>query len=215
MSSIGYQPLGDYVFPKEIENIIQENGTRMVLDPDVTFQQPGDISDYLYYVEQGKVLLGIWSENGEERIIEILGPGNFCSSASVLASIPDRIFLTTETPTVLYKIDAKKVHQLIKESDLFREAILKYVGTIIIRLITLIEGLAFLSAKDRIYSLLKISADPSQAVDQLWYLISYPYSQVDIARIVGASRTTVSRLITELCDEGLIRYVNRTLQVRQ
>jgi CRP-like cAMP-binding protein len=214
MDQPSYLPLGDYVFPVEMKTLIHKHGVKIHLDADVYFQHPGENSEYLYYVETGKVLLGIWGEQGEERIIEILGPNNFCASASVLASIPDRIFLATEAPTVLYKIDKDTVHKLLKESDLFRDTIVKYISTILIRMITLIEGISFQNCKDRIYNLLKISSDRSKLIDQQWYQLRYPYSQSDIARIVGASRTTVSRLISELCDEGLTRYVNRSIQVK-
>lgn len=215
MEQTGYQPLGDYTFPENIKKIIQENGTREDLDPGVIFQYPGENSEYLYYIEQGKVLLGIWSDKGEERLIEILGPNNFCASASVLASVPDRIFLQTDAPTVLYKINRDKIKQLIHDSEEFRDMIIQYVSTILIRMTTLIEGITFLNCKERIYQLLKVSMNPNISADKVWHPIRYPYSKMDIARIVGASRPTTSRLFGELCAEGLIREINHTIQVRE
>lgn len=214
MSAQAYQPQGEYSFPEYIKQIIIDNGTRVVMEPEIIFQYPGENSEYLYYIEQGKVLLGIWSDKGDERLIEILGPNNFCAAASVLAGIPDRIFLQTDSPCVIYKIKYSTVIELIHDSKEFRDMLVKYLGTILIRMTILVEGITFLNCKERILELLRISANKENTINGVWHPTRYPYSHSDIARIVGSSRPTVSRLLTELYDEEQVRTVNRTIQVK-
>lgn len=215
MTLQGYQPLGEYTFPESFMKLIRENSIQESLDSNVLFLRPEETSQYLYYIESGKVLLGIWNAKGEERLIEILGPGNFCGSSAILADIPGRIFLQTDAPTVLLKVSKATVMQLIGNSKEFREVLIRYVSKILIRMTVLVEGLTFLSCKERIYQLLKVSMDATQTSDQLWHPLTYPYSKTDISRIVGASRSTVSRLFGELCDEGLVRDINRSIQVKE
>lgn len=158
--------------------------------------------------------MGIWSIEGEERVIQILEDDNFFGTASLITETPDRIFAVTEVPTVIYKVNRKTFIEIINSSEKFRIVFMKYIANIIIKLTKHKESILFLSCKERLYDLLYGSKDDNSIVEKEWFEIKYKYTQYEIAKIIGASRVTVSRLINELCEENLIRIVNRQIQVK-
>jgi CRP/FNR family cyclic AMP-dependent transcriptional regulator len=78
---------------------------------------------------------------------------------------------------------------------------------------TSLEDISFKDAKDRVYNLLWTTSNQDEIIDGDWYNIKYKYTQTEIGNIIGATRSTVSRLIGELCNEGYLRIVNNTMQV--
>lgn len=208
-----YTPLGEYLINDEVRDIIYKNGMKETYPAKRILFYPGDTAEYLYYIDSGKVLMGLWGEDGEERLVEILGSNTFFASASVIGNLPDRIFVSTDTPTTVYKIDRKSTYKLISESEAFRNAILHYISAIVVKLIVLIEDNAFHDCRKRILNLLMATIEKDKLIDGKWAELKYNYSQTDIARIVGATRPTISRMMKELCDDGSIRIINRKIQV--
>lgn len=208
-----YTPLGEYLINDEVRDIIYKNGLKETYPAKKILFYPGDTAEYLYYVDSGKILMGLWGEEGEERLVEILGTNTFFASASLIGNLPDRIFVSTDTPTTVYKIDRKNTYRLMSESEAFRNAILHYISAIVIKLIVLIEDNAFLDCRNRILNLLNASIQEGALIESQWLDLKYNYSQTDIARIVGATRPTISRMMKELCDDGSIRIINRKIQV--
>ena len=76
-----------------------------------------------------------------------------------------------------------------------------------------IENITFNSYRDRLIKLFLVAADRTRLIDGQWYDQRVHYSQSDLSVIIGSSRITVSKLLWELCDEGVIRMLNRRIQI--
>jgi CRP/FNR family cyclic AMP-dependent transcriptional regulator len=213
MTIYGFAPKGEYEYTKELEDIILREGIKEVIPKGKIIFYPDDIVENLYFLQNGNVLLGLWGKGGEEKIIEILGEKNFFGTASVIASMPDRIFATAKTEVTVYKFSRKKCFELVDSSPIFRKVLINYIAAVIIKMSTSLEDISFNDAKDRVYNLLWTTSNQDDAIDGDWYGIKYKYTQTEIGNIIGATRSTVSRLIGELCNEGYLRIVNNTMQI--
>ena len=76
-----------------------------------------------------------------------------------------------------------------------------------------IENLIFNSCKDRLKRLFFFTADTSRLMEGEWYNLKIHYTQYELSTIVGGARVTISKLINELCSEGFIRLLNRSIQI--
>ena len=103
---------------------------------------------------------------------------------------------------------------IMATSSLLKDSLLIYMSKTIMTLMKTIESLALDCCKIRLYNLFRASADNSSPMRDNWYELRFQYSQEDMAKIISANRVTVARLINELCDEELIRIVNRKIQVK-
>ena len=54
--------------------------------------------------------------------------------------------------------------------------------------------------------------DKTQPAESGWYELKVKYTHYELGVIVGAARVTVSKILVELMNEGIIRSVNRKIQ---
>ena len=59
----------------------------------------------------------------------------------------------------------------------------------------------------------RLAADRSQLVDGRWYNQQIQYTQNDVSIIIISSRITVSKPLNKSCEEGIIRMLNRRIQI--
>ena len=65
----------------------------------------------------------------------------------------------------------------------------------------------------RLLKLSRMPADRPQLVDGRWYNQQIQYTQNDVSIIIISSRITVSKPLNKSCEEGIIRMLNRRIQI--
>jgi CRP-like cAMP-binding protein len=208
-------PYTNIAFPRENAEYFLKYGTKIEYPADKIILQPGDNCGSLYFIEEGEVLLEAYSTEGKEKIIGILERNNLFEIISFFSNNECNNFYITKEPSVLYKLDKEKILEIIDSDKDFRDAILKYICDISVYLSRSIETMVFLSCKERLYAILSGSWDDDEVINNDWYKLKYNYTKNDLIRILGVSRVTLSKTINELCEEDLIRIVNRKIQVRK
>ena len=195
----------------ELKEIIYKLGVKFSCDTHTILIHPEEIVNSIYYIDKGRVRFHTTNYEGKERILLILEEGSiFGAVPSILINQMPNISIISETPTVLYKMD----DSIMATSSLLKDSLLIYMSKTIMTLMKTIESLALDCCKIRLYNLFRASADNSSPMRDNWYELRFQYSQEDMAKIISANRVTVARLINELCDEELIRIVNRKIQVK-
>lgn len=194
----------------DLKELIYQSGRKITSKAGLIVMHPEDAVDSFYYIDNGRIRAYTTNLEGKEKILFIMGEGClFGSVPSILGQI-STIYIVTETPVVLYMLD----HNLIMSSELFKDNLINYYSKAIIKLMKSIESLSLDCCKTRLYNLFRASADRKVPQKSSWYDLKFRYSQEDIAKIINANRATVARLIIELSGEGLIRTVNRRIQVK-
>lgn len=196
----------------ELKEEIYKLGIKISCNAHVILINPYEAVDSIYFIDKGRVRFCTTNYEGKEKILLILEEGSiFGAVPSLLIEQMPNILVVTETPTVLYKMD----NHIIASSNRLKDSLLKYMSKTIMTLMKVIESLSLDCCKTRLYNLFCASADTSSTMGDKWYSLRFQYSQDDMAKIISANRVTVSRLINELCDEELIRIVNRKIQVKK
>ena len=75
------------------------------------------------------------------------------------------------------------------------------------------KSITFSTYKERLLKLFRMAADRSQLVDGRWYNQQIQYTQNDVSIIIISSRITVSKPLNKSCEEGIIRMLNRRIQI--
>lgn len=75
------------------------------------------------------------------------------------------------------------------------------------------KSITFSAYKERLLKLFRMAADRSQLVDGRWYNQQIQYTQNDVSIIIISSRITVSKPLNKSCEEGIIRMLNRRIQI--
>jgi CRP/FNR family cyclic AMP-dependent transcriptional regulator len=171
----------------------------------------GDKTDFVYLVLSGSLKVLVSDEEGREVILSMLGPGELFGEMGVLDDNPRSATVVTVVPSdliVIAKSDFKRVLQENFEVSMF------IMRNLVARLRTAdrkIESLALMDVYGRVARLLLEMADEVNGEK----VVNRKISKQDIAKMIGASREMVSRVMKDLHLQGLIEETNGKILLRE
>ena len=189
-----------------IEALVHTLRVRRFRKGETIFHQ-GDPGDALFVVDSGSVKVVLPSDEGAEpAIVAILGPGEFFGELAILdgAAHSATIVAVEATETLVLHRDA--FLSLIDSDSGLRRALLASLATEIRRLTGHVEDLHFLDLPGRLASrILRLAESAGVPTADRSVRISWPYTQSELAGMIGGSRQSVNRLLADLTDQGLVR----------
>lgn len=206
------------IFPEtvnpEAENLMNRTARVISLPAKKIFVRPGDCVDSILYIRSGRTKHYMISPDGIEKVIYILSRGWFLRESAFVFNHNAARYSITEEPTKLLVIKRELFYSLMQH-PVFAMELLRSSSVKNESLRRREESLAFDSGKQRLLKFLISLTDCWAAIDGGWYPLTLQYTHQDMSSIIGVNRVTVSRFITELCDEEKIRVINRKIQVRK
>jgi len=161
----------------------------------------GDRTDNIYFVLSGTFKVLVSDEEGREVILSLMGPGDFFGEMGVIDDHPRSATVQVAQPGELVVIAKSDFHRCLADSF---DVSLYIMRSLVQRLRAAdrqIESLALLDVYGRVARLLLDMA----LRDEAGHLIVTPkVSRQDIAKMIGASREMVSRVMKDLQQHGLI-----------
>jgi CRP/FNR family transcriptional regulator, cyclic AMP receptor protein len=169
----------------------------------------GEETDSLYIILAGKAKVLIPDDDGNEVILSVIGPNEFFGEMGLLDDQPRSASVETMEPCEMLRISRTAFLACLKDNF---DAALVIIRNLVKRLREAdrkIESLALIDVYGRVARLLIEMAQP---VDGQWIIEKAPPKQ-EIARMIGASREMVSRVVKDLHDKGVIRAEKRKIFV--
>ncbi len=171
--------------------------------------QTGDETDSLYVILSGKVKVLIPDDQGREVILSVMGPHDFFGEMGILDDQPRSASVSTLEPCEMLRLSKAGFMNCLKENS---EVAMLVIRNLVKRLREAdrkIESLALIDVSGRVVRLL---VEMAEEVDGKLVVPRTPPKQ-EIARMIGASREMVSRVIKELQEKGLIRVERRSMVI--
>lgn len=179
-----------------------------------TIFHAGDPGDALFIVAEGAVKITIPPADGSEpAILTTIGPGGFFGELSLLdgAARSATAVALDAVETHILRRDA--FERLVAAQPTLGQALLVALASEIRRLTGQVEDLHFLDLPGRLARhLLRTAATAagqgaggSDALEGE-HRLPWPYTQAELAGMIGGSRQSVNRLLADLIAEGLLRF---------
>jgi CRP/FNR family cyclic AMP-dependent transcriptional regulator len=171
----------------------------------------GDPTDSLYIVITGRLKVLMADEQGREVILAILGPGEFFGEMGLLDDSPRSASVLTLEPCELLgisKIDFKRC--LTENSDLS----LTVMRGLVKRLREADQKIGSLALMDVYGRVARLLLEMAEDVDGEKVVVK-KLSKQDIAKMIGASREMVSRVMKDLELGGYIEARGRSIVLRE
>jgi CRP/FNR family transcriptional regulator len=172
-----------------------------------TIFHQGDPGDSLFIVEGGSVKIVLPSPEGEEAaIIATLGRGDFFGELALLDGAPRSATAVALEPTQALVFGRATFEQLLDQERDLRNALFAGLVAELRRLTGHVEELHFLDLPGRLARrLVRLAreADPNATGD---VRLTWPYTQSDLAGMIGGTRQTVNRLLNDFVGRGLLRF---------
>jgi CRP/FNR family transcriptional regulator len=172
-----------------------------------TIFHQGDPGDSLFILEAGSVKIVLPSPEGEEgAIIATLSRGDFFGELALLDGAPHSATAVALEPTQALVLGRSTFQGLVDDEPGLRNALFSGLVAELRRLTGHVEELHFLDLPGRLARrLVRLAreADPAATGE---VRLTWPYTQSDLAGMIGGTRQTVNRLINDLAERGLVRF---------
>jgi CRP/FNR family cyclic AMP-dependent transcriptional regulator len=179
---------------------------------EVIFHQ-GDVGDSLQIVVSGAVKIILPGTGGEEAIIATLRPNDFFGELAILDGAPRSATATALEPTETLSLPRDAFLRILGEDPHLSQALLAGLATELRRLTGHVEELHFLDLAGRLATRLGRLARDNHPNATGRVELDWPYTQSDLASMIGATRQSVNKLLSTLVDDDLVRIERDTLLI--
>jgi CRP-like cAMP-binding protein len=179
-----------------------------------TIFEEGVSGEYMYLIQEGQVKVTKISDDGRQKILEILAPGDFFGEMALLDREPRSASIKTTSPCILLALSRRDFLRLFRRNPDLAMELIRVLSRRIRDADEQIRALLFERVESRTRRVLTRLAreNPAQVPG---YCVTAPITHQELADMVGTSRETVTRILKELRDEGWLqkegkRYVVKT-----
>src|SRR4051812_2020315 len=170
----------------------------------------GDPGDALHIVAAGAVKIVLPSAEGEEAIIATLRPGDFFGELALLDGAPRSATAVALESCETLELPRATFHDLLDRDPMLRDALLAGLAHELRRLTSHVEELHFLDLAGRLaMRLYRLARDVDKDANEV--RLDWPYTQSDLASMIGGTRQSVNKLLSGLVDDGLVVIERDTL----
>ena len=160
----------------------------------------GDHTDNIYFVLSGVLKVQISDEEGREVILSMLGPGELFGEMGVLDDHPRSATVLAVESSDVVVIGKDDFKQCLAENPDVSLFIMRNLTKRLRLADRNIESLALLDVYGRVARLLLEAAETIDGRK----VVTHKITKQDIAKMIGASREMVSRVMRDLTAQGFI-----------
>lgn len=205
-------PLFSVLSDSELRELAAIGSTRRIRRDELIFLQ-GDPGQHFFIILEGKVKIFLQDARGREVILVVLGREDFFGEMSLFDGKARSASAQAQQETRVYSIGHHDFNRFLERAPKVSLKMLRFLSERLRNADALIENLALLSVKGRLARLLADwGVKDGQAVDGIT-VFRLPMPKTEIAQMLGTSRETVSRMMSELKDEGVIELDRNMVRV--
>ena len=170
-----------------------------------TIYAEGEPGDRLYIIVSGKVKIARRSPDGRENLLTILGPPDMFGELSVFDPGPRTSSVVTITAVRAVSMDRAVLRAWIAERPQIAEQLLRVLARRLRRTNNNLADLIFTDVPGRVAKQLLALAQRFGTQEDGGLRVTHDLTQEEIAQLVGASRETVNKALTDFAHRGWIR----------
>ncbi len=174
-----------------------------------------DQANKIYLIDSGKVKIGYYTEEGDEIVKAILTKGEIFGEKAILGVEKRSEFAQSiDNNTSICKVSKDTMYGLMRDNVSVSFKIYKFIGLRMKKLERRLQLLLFKDVKTRLMEFLnelceEYGYDCEHTGDKV---IVHPYTQKDIASLIGTSRPTLSTVMNELKEAKEISFSRKEIR---
>ena len=198
-------------FPEDQLRMLTTMVTRRSAARSTTIMAGGDATDSLYIVLSGRLKVMMSDSDGKEVILSILGPGEFFGEMGLIDDEPRSASVVTIEPCELLAIAKRDFKKCLLENNEMAMAVMRGLVKRLREADRKIGSLALLDVYGRVARLLLDMAENVNGEK----VVTKRLPKQDIAKMIGASREMVSRVMKDLQLGGYIEVQGAKILLRE
>jgi CRP/FNR family transcriptional regulator, cyclic AMP receptor protein len=179
-----------------------------------TIFHQGDPGDALHVVRSGSVRVVLPSPTArDDAILVTLGPGEFFGELAILDGQPHSATVVAGEPAETLVLRRDAFDRLLDREPLMARALLAALAGELRRLTGHVEALHFLDLPGRLAKRILQLAEAGVPGERREVRLDWPYTQSELAAMIGGSRESVNRLMGGLVAAGVVRMEGDSLVI--
>lgn len=203
-------PLFQALTSEQITQVALNTRSKRLPKGEMLFQK-GDIAHGFYVIVFGQVKLAFPSSNGNEKVVEIIGPKQSFGEAAMFAQRPYPVFAQALADTLLLHIARDVIFELLETDISFARHMLAGLAMRMHSLIQDVESYSLRSSAQRVIGYL-LQHCPNESckgsID-----ITLPTSKQIIASRLNLTPETLSRILHDLAEAKLIKMQGKHISI--
>jgi CRP/FNR family transcriptional regulator, cyclic AMP receptor protein len=176
----------------------------------VVFRE-GDPGDRLFIVLDGKVKISRTATDGRENLLAVLGAAEMFGELSLFDPGPRTATVTTVTAATLASLDHDDLRPLLSEHPRVAVQLLQALAQRLRRTNEAKADLVFTDVPGRVAKALLDLAEKFGIPEAGGTRVRHDLTQEELAQLVGASRETVNKALSEFAHRGWLRIDGRSV----
>lgn len=175
---------------------------------------PDEPAEDIYLINEGRVKIGTYSEDGKEITKAVLGPGEVFGEMALLGQEQRRDFAYVMKDTQVCVLERTDLREMLRERNELQLFFMQIIGKRTLELEQRLENLVFKTSKVRIIEfLLRMVREKGRPVG-LEHEVKYMLTHKEIADLTATSRQTVNTVLNDLRNRDIITFNRRRILFR-
>jgi len=175
---------------------------------------PDQSSDKVFFLNEGRVKIGTYGENGKEITKAILNKGEVFGELAMIGEDKRRDFAYAMEDSVACVLTTDEMKAMMKDHSGLSLFFMKIMGSRVLEMEQRLESLVFKDSRSRIIEyLVDLVKKSGQRVGYEWVVRKFITHQ-EIANLTATSRQTVTTVLNELRASNLLTFNRKRLLVR-
>jgi len=166
----------------------------------------GEPVEAVYFIRSGFVKATRTGADGREQIISVLGPGDFFPHVGFLDAGPAPGTVHTLSPVAVAAIHRADFVRLVRDNSEVALSIISMLAKRIRLLQNQLVAMGIKSVPARLAGLILEMASPGAVGESQHPVINVHLSRQELAAMIGATRETVSRTLSDFRRAGMIDF---------
>ena len=173
----------------------------------------GDPCEAFQVVVSGQVKLYVASPSGQEKVVEIIGPGHSFAEAFVFLERPHFVNAQSLADTLLISVTKQAVFSEVERDPRFSLHMLAGISRRLHRLIQDVESYTLHSGTQRLIGYLLRDVEVEGVATEGGVTVSLPASKATIASRLSLTPEYFSRVLHELEAKNLVQIDKREIRI--
>jgi len=177
---------------------------------------PEEPSKVVFLLKSGRVKIGSYSNDGKEIIKAILEPGEIFGELAIAGQDNRQDFAQViDNDVKICAIHKEEMLRMLESMPRLNLKMTHLIGLRLQRMERRFESLIFKDAKDRIVDLIKDLVLSKGKKIGFEYAVKHKLTHQDMANLTATSRQTVTIVLNELRDKGILDFDRRSIIVHE
>lgn len=206
--------LSGILCPRKIKRGDLETHEHKVFEKGHYIYLPDEYADRMFFITEGRVKVGTYSEQGKEVTKAIISTGEVFGELSMIGENKrhDFAYAMEKTRTCVMTVD--DMQSMMREHDALSLFLMRTLGSRMLEMEKRLQSLVFKDSRTRIIDfLLDLTHKKGQRVGYEMMVRKFLTHQ-EIANLTATSRQTVTTVLNELRNKEILTFNRKRLLIR-